>query len=95
MTEQLVPWKGSALAALVEQSGLSVVRFARLILSARADRTVRRWQKDGIPIEVETWAREDVVRVERRGHQLQLSIQAPIDPRRDRTSPAGASADED
>jgi hypothetical protein len=82
---KLVPWDGSALSKLLEESGLSAVRFSRILL-ARGDRTIRRWQKEGIPEEVETWAREDVIRLERRGHQLQLVLHAPTDPRRDRRS---------
>lgn len=85
----LVPFDGSALAQLLEQSGLSARRFARLILGARGERTFRRWQDEGIPEEVEAWARDDVVKLERRGNMLHLQIFAPLDARQDRKA-AGA-----
>jgi hypothetical protein len=89
MAIELVPWKDSALAKLLEASGLSVRRFGRLILGARGERTMRRWVDEGVPAEVAEWAAEDVERLERRGHLLILTIRAPIDPRRDRRA-AGA-----
>lgn len=88
MPIELVPWDKSALKKLLEQSGLSARRFVRLLL-ARGERTIRRWQDDGVPVEVDEWAREDVVRLERRGHLLTLTIRAPLDPRDDRRA-AGA-----
>ncbi len=81
--------KKSALDKLLEQSGLSARRFARLILAARGERTFRRWQEEGAPAEVEEWAAEDVVRLERRGHLLHLVIRAPLNARDDRRSAAG------
>ena len=80
MTEDV---KG-AIGALLEASGLSGRRFARLILAARGERTWRRWAQEGTPEEVEAWARDDVVKLERRGHMLHLQIFAPLDARLDR-----------
>lgn len=88
MPIELTPWDKSALKDLLEQSGLSARRFVRLLL-ARGERTIRRWQDDGVPVEVDTWAREDVVKLERRGHMLHLQIFAPLDARLDRKA-AGA-----
>ena len=81
-----------ALERLLEASGLSARRFARLVLAARGERTFRRWQEEGAPEEVEAWARDDVVRLERRGHMLHLQIFAPLDPRLDRKA-AGSGED--
>lgn len=81
----------TALEKLIEDSGISARRFARLVLAARNERTLRRWLEDGAPPEVEAWARDDVVRLERRGHMLHLQIFAPIDARQDRKA---AGADE-
>ena len=89
---RLVPFSKSALEQLLEESGLAARRFARLILAARGDRTMRRWQDEGVPEEVEAWARDDVVKLERRGHMLHLQIFAPLDPRMDRKA-AGADGD--
>lgn len=74
----------SALEKLIEASGISARRFARLVLAGRNERTVRRWLEGGAPPEVDEWLREDVVRLERRGHMLHLQIFAPIDPKLDR-----------
>lgn len=79
----------SALEKLIKDSGLSARRFARLVLAARGERTLRRWQSEGVPAEVEEWAAEDVVRLERRGNMLQLTIFAPEDARKDRRAADG------
>lgn len=79
----------SAIRKLMEQSGLSARRFARLVLAARGERSIRRWEADQFPEELEEWAEKDVVRLERRGHMLHLQIFAPVDPRLDRKA-AGA-----
>lgn len=81
--------KQSAIEKLLEQSGLSAREFGRLILAARGERTMRRWIAEGAPDEVEEWAREHVVRLERRGNMLQLTIFAPVDPRKDRKAAGG------
>lgn len=83
----------SAIRKLLADSGLSARRFARLVLAARGERSMRRWEADGFPAELEEWAEKDVVRLERRGHMLHLTIHAPVDPRRDRKA-AGAEDSE-
>lgn len=82
----------SAIQRLLEASGLSGRRFARIVLAARGERTWRRWTSDQeFPPELEEWAAKDVVRIERRGNMLHLTLFAPEDPSDDRRA---AGADE-
>lgn len=74
----------TALEKLLEQSGLSARRFARIVLAGRNERTMRRWLAEGPPPEVEEWAREDIISVERRGNMLTVQYFAPTDARKDR-----------
>jgi len=83
----VVPFAGSKLARLLESSEISARRFARFLLSARGERTIRRWQLNGVPREVEEWASQDVVRLVRRGN-MHVQRFVPIDPKSDRRAVA-------
>lgn len=82
----------AAFDKLLKESGLSARRFARIVLAARGERTIRRWEQDGPPPEVEDWCANDVVRLERRGNMLHLQLFAPTDARLDRKA-AGSGDD--
>lgn len=46
----------SHLARVIAASGLPVRRFARVVMG-RGERSVRRWLAEGVPPEIEAWAR--------------------------------------
>ena len=87
--------KNKKLEELIAQSELSARRFARLVLAARGERSLRRWLDEGAPDEVLEWLEKDLVRLERRGNMLHLQILAPIDARKDRRGADGADRVDD
>lgn len=76
-SRKVVPFTGSALEQLLKDSGLSGAQFAESVLAARGDRSFRRWQSDGIPAELEEWAKKAIVRLERSGRVITLTLRVP------------------